>query len=199
MTPRYGLFDVDCLEMNEQGDGLTFRPRVVPIIPLLGQLYHFGEAHNAPFVFCTCCSGSMPQPGVFEDVLHIPLDKSKQNWCAQVPDFRRFYLEKITYGDPKENAACRAFDVLGTNANGQKLFSLLKVDTWIVFGNGFDYCVGSAVKAMLAAGHKVILPQDVRISSAGGTPQSEEQTLAEMRAAGATITTLADILAGIEA
>jgi hypothetical protein len=59
---RFGLFDVDCQELNDAGDGLSLRPRVEPLSAVLQELYSCAETHGFPVIFTTCCSGRMPGP-----------------------------------------------------------------------------------------------------------------------------------------
>ena len=75
MNKGYALFDVDCLEISEDGQGLDFRPRVKPLANKLTQLYEAAELFNFPFLFSTCCSGRMLKPGDFDD---IPLHSLRQ-------------------------------------------------------------------------------------------------------------------------
>jgi len=89
-----------------------------------------------------------------------------------------------------ENFDCRAFDMFQYNANAGRLLRELNAETWVVFGNGFDLCVASAARGILQAGLELILLEDVRISSAGATPQSEQQTIDSLRTLGARIMTL---------
>jgi nicotinamidase-related amidase len=191
---RYGLFDADSRELDEAGSALAFRPRVAPLVPKLESLYRLAEELALPLIFTTCCSGRMVPPGRLRGVLHVPLDADDAQWQQRVREFRTFYVAKKAYGDPKINGACRAFDMFQDNGNVARLLRMLPVDEWVVFGNGFDLCVGSAARGILAAGAKVLLLEDVRVSSAQGTPQSEAQTIAALRLAGARVTTLAQFV-----
>jgi nicotinamidase-related amidase len=70
----------------------------------------------------------------------------------------------------------------------------LEVETWAVFGNGFDLCVASAARGILQAGLELILLEDVRIASAGATLQSEQETFRALRNQGARLMTLQSFL-----
>ena len=105
MSHRLGFFDVDCLELNEAGDGLGFRPRVEPLADRLRRLYDCAENHGFPLVFTTCCSGRMPAPDDLPDVLFVPLDGAEREWERQVNGHRVFHLQKKTYGEPRKNSA----------------------------------------------------------------------------------------------
>jgi nicotinamidase-related amidase len=190
MAHRFGFFDVDSRELDESRRALGYRPRVLPIVPKLERLYALADAKGWPLVFTTCCSGRMLPPEALPDTLFVPLDASDAAWRAKVGDYRRFYLAKRTCGDPKLNFNTRTFDMFQHNANARLLLQSLDVETWVVFGNGFDLCVGSAANGILGAGLPLLLIEDVRVSSADGTPASEAETLRRLRERGARTMTL---------
>jgi nicotinamidase-related amidase len=189
---RFGLFDVDSWELNEIGDGLSARPRVAPIVPKLKHLHAWATAYDYPVVFTTCCSGRMISPDGLPDILHVPLTPP----LPALEGYRQFYLAKKAYGDPKINFAQCAFDMFRDNDNAAHLLRALNVETWVVFGNGFDLCVNSAARGILNASLPVILLEDVRVSSANGTPASEQETLRQLRSLGARVMTLEQFMAG---
>jgi nicotinamidase-related amidase len=195
MAHRFGFFDADSRELDEDGRGLAFRPRVRPIVPQLERLYALAEAKAYPLVFTTCCSGRMLLPAGLPDIGFVPLDAKETSWRAALDGCRRFYLAKRSYGHPGTNFACRAFDMFQDNANAGRLLRGLEVETWVVFGNGFDLCVASAARGILQAGLALILLEDVRISSAGATPQSEQKTFRALRNQGARLMTLQSFMA----
>lgn len=195
MAYRFGFFDVDNRELDESGRGLAYRPRVGPIVPLLERLYALADAKPYPVVLTTCCSGHAIPPGALPGMLFVPLDGGDVAWRAGLGSYRRFALEKRSYGDPAVNFACRAFDMFQDNANAARLMRELDVETWVAFGNGFDLCVGSAARGILDAGLPLIVLEDVRVSSAAGTPESEAETLRDLRARGARTLTLDAFLA----
>jgi nicotinamidase-related amidase len=194
MAHRFGFFDTDCRELDERGSGLAYRPRVRPIVPQLERLYALAQAHNYPLLFTTCCSGRMPLPAALPHTCWVPLNDTETSWRKQLGSARRFYLAKRTSGVPQTNFTCRYFDMFEHNANAGHLLRELAVQTWVVFGNGFDLCVGAAVRGILRAGQAVILLEDVRISSAGATAQSEQETLRTLRNQGAQVMTLSSFL-----
>lgn len=196
MNNTFGFFDVDSRELDEQGRGLTYRPRVWPIAPQLERVYALIERKQFPLVFTTCCSGRMltAERGL-PGTLQVPLEAADSAWRARVGEHRRFYLAKRTHGNPQQNLACRTFDMFQHNPNAAPLFRELKVGGWVVFGNGFDLCVNSAVRGLLKLGLPVTLLEDVRASSGSGTPESERETIAALRALGANVTTLRQFMA----
>ena len=195
MAHRFGLFDVDSRELAESGDGLAFRPRVHPIVPQLQRLYSLAEAKRYPLVFTTCCSGRMLPPLGLPGTCFVPLDGAGTSWRAALDGCRQFYLAKPTHGDPALNFACRDFDMFQHNRNAVHLLRELGVETWVVFGNGFDLCVGSAARGILRAGLTLILLEDVRVSSAGATPQSEAETLRALCRQGVRLMTFDSFIA----
>jgi hypothetical protein len=165
---RFGLFDVDSRELNTAGTGLMFRPRVVPLTEQLNRLYALGDDRRLPLVFTTCCSGRMLGPRSVPEVLLVPLDGAERKWEEQLPNHRLFCMQKKTYNQPGANFTCRAFDMFKDNGNAARLVQSLNVAEWIVFGNGFDFCISSAVYGLLAAGQKVCLLSDVYVQGARG-------------------------------
>jgi nicotinamidase-related amidase len=195
----FGLFDVDCRELNRSGDGLDFRPRVAPLVDRLKQLYAAAERRRAPLVFTTCCSGRKLRLDSVPGVVFVPLDAAQRQWEAQVPAQRLFHLEKDG-----------SYEMFKHNGNAVRLVQSLNVGEWIIFGNGFDLCIDSDVRALLAAGQKVCLLSDVYARSAGGyfvptsrgrfetaTAENEARILAEFRRLGVRSATLAEFLASI--
>jgi hypothetical protein len=194
MPHRFGFFDVDSRELDERGLGLTYRPRVLPIVPLLERLYALANAKQYPLVFTTCCSGRMLSARGLPGTLFVPLDGAETAWRSRLSDFQRFYLAKRTCGIPKLNFDCRLFDMFEHNRNAGHLIRKLGVATWVVFGNGFDLCVNSAAHGILNTGLPLIVLEDVRVSSASGTPETERETIRTLRERGAQVMTLQQFL-----
>lgn len=204
------LFDVDSRELNKAGDGLDFRPRAEPLKDRLNRLYALSEKRRIPLVFTTCCSGRMLSPDSLPEVVVVPLAADRREWEAQMPSHRIFYLEKRAYSKPKENFTLRAYDMFQNNGNGARLVQSLNVGEWIVFGNGFDLCINSAVHGLLAAGQKVCLLSDVYARGSRGyyvpTPKGPFECgtqanlvriLAEFKQLGVRTVTLEQFLASV--
>ncbi len=198
MSERLAFFDVDCLELNETGDGLSLRPRVQPLAEKIHRLHATAEALGAPMVFTTCCSGRMLQPGDLPGTVFVPLDAGDRSWKDQVATHRRFYLQKRTYGDPKVNAARRAFDMFQDNGNAERLVKALAVDEWVVFGNAFDLCVNCGAQGLLNAGQRICLLTDIAAPSALSTPESFRETVEHLSQRGARTSTLDELLSRID-
>lgn len=198
MTRPFALFDVDCQELNDAGDGLSLRPRVEPLAPQIARLYDLADRADCPVVFTTCCSGRMLAPRDVPGVVFVPLaGDGAADWQSQL-DARRFYLQKKTYHDPQLNYACQAFDMFADNGNAARLVRALNAEQWIVFGNGFDLCVNAAATGLLDAGSNVLLVTDVAVPTATGygrcgTPENRDRILAALQARGARLVELADL------
>lgn len=202
MNDRPGFFDVDCRELDTAGTGLGFRPRVEPLAATLNRLYAFIHERGTPLLFTTCCSGRPLVPGAPPDVLFVPRAAESREWLAHVGEHRRFYLEKRHCGNPQANYCEQAFDVFRHNANVVSLLKRLNVPRWVVFGNGFDFCVHSTARGLLRHGFQVHLLTDVMIAAArgygeygeSGTEANRRRILDELAAQGATLGTLQELL-----
>ena len=202
MKHRFALFDVDCQELNEAGDGLSLRPRAEPLAEPLGRLYAWAEQHGFPVVFTTCCSGRMPSPDNLKETVYVPLDPAHREWEECVDDRRIFYLQKKAYGDPKINSRHRAYDMFQDNGNAERLARRLDVERWLVFGNAFDLCAACAARGLLAAGQKVCLLPDVGVLSSGrhgpnGTQEYLRGVIDELCGLGAETSTLETTLSSL--
>ena len=156
-------------------------------------------------VFTTCCSGSMLRPESRDDILFIPLDPGQTSWKPVLSQKRLIYLQKKTYGVPKINFDCRAFEMFSDNGNASQLIRELAADEWILFGNGLDLCVNAAVTGVLLAGaRRVTFLRDCMCSSAKGygpygTEEHRDATFARWRKEGAGEQTLDQFIQQMEA
>ena len=199
MSQAIGFFDVDCRELDAAGTGLGYRPRVEPLISSLEQLYARARELGAPEVFTTCCSGRMLREGSLPDVLFVPRDPERREWEERVGGHRIFYLDKATCGIPGEKYKQKTFDAFLYNRNAPRLFELLGIKRWIVFGNGFDLCVNTTIRGLLGCGLTVHLIADVTVASAKGyddcgTEENRRRVLDQLAGLGATVGTLRDFL-----
>ncbi|QDU60424.1 hypothetical protein Pan216_12630 [Planctomycetes bacterium Pan216] len=200
MTFPLGFFDVDCREVNEERNGFTIRPRAAPLAPRLERLYALARERSFPLVFCSCLGGRLLEEGDIPEVLYIPDKPERREWEQQISSHREFYLQKRRRGDPETNIALQAFDVLNTNANAARLFKLLDVEEWIVFGNGFNACVNSGARGLLKAGQRVCLLKDVTVMGAakyGGTEESRLRVIDELESLDVRTTTFDPFMASL--
>ncbi|XHR31232.1 MAG: hypothetical protein ACFUZC_11890 [Chthoniobacteraceae bacterium] len=152
MSIPYAFFDADCLEATPQGAlRLHPRARLQPFRKKLIALYKVIRANAAPLVYSTCYGRPMLRPGVRGDILFVPLDPREQAWKADVATHHLFYVHK-TYRDPKQKHLCPTYDMFADNGNAADLVRAIDAREWIVFGNGFNLCIGGAVLGILNAG-----------------------------------------------
>ena len=151
----------------------------------MNRLYAIALNGGHPFVFCTCCSGKFLNPGERDDTLFIPIDGSDDTWLARVGDARMIYLQKTTECEPAKSYSQACFMVFRHNPNAGRFFRASPVRRWIVFGNGFELCIRSAIDGVLEAGCEVWLIDDCFVQSArgygiSGTPEGRATALREL-------------------
>ena len=86
----------------------------------------------------------------------------------------------------------QTFDIF-ESTNTDKIVKKLDVQNFVVFGVATDYCVKAAVLGLLKRGYNVSLVADATTAI---TIKGEEQSLNEMKDAGAVYTTTKDVIAG---
>lgn len=182
LNKRIALFDSDCLEVASEASSRSkmlpefgIRARMQPMAQQLDRLYAFAKVHDLTMVFTHCCSAIPVRPGTNGDVLIVPVDPADQSWMEEVHRYRLINIEKRNHTQtPRKDEQlheafiCRHFDTFQHNPNATRLFEILDIPEWIVFGHGFDLCVDSSVKGILSAGYKVHILTDMIASSATG-------------------------------
>lgn len=189
LNRRLALFDTDCLEVADENSvrsaqlpGFGIRPRVQPLADKLDRLYAFARRHDLTMVFTQCCSARAVAPGAHPEVLVVPMDPADRGWMDRVDRFRLINIQKHSAAPLHESFICRHFDMFQHNANARRLLEILDIPRWVLFGHGFDLCVDSAVKGIVAAGYAAHVLTDVIASSAAGygpygTPESKRLIL----------------------
>jgi len=86
----------------------------------------------------------------------------------------------------------QTFDIF-ESTNTDKIVKKLDAQNFVVFGVATDYCVKAAVLGLLKRGYNVSLVADATTAI---TIKGEEQSLNEMKDAGAVYTTTKDVIAG---
>ena len=182
LNTRIALFDSDCLEVasetsrrSETLPEFGIRARMQPMAEQLDRLYTFAKEHDLTMVFTQCCSAAHVSPETNPNVLMVPLDPADESWTEKVCVSRLINIEKRNHAQvpqherPRHEAfICRHFDAFQHNPNAKRLFQILDIPEWIVFGHGFDLCVDASVKGIISAGYQVRLLTDVIASSATG-------------------------------
>jgi len=206
LNRRIGLFDSDCLELAVEGGqrsgvlpDFSFRERIRPQAAKLDALYALAKEHDLTLVFTQCCSSRPVTPGAHPDVLVVPRDPSDQSWAEQVGRYRLINIEKVYDAPLTESFICRHFDTFQHNPNARRLFELLDIPKWVVFGHGFDLCVDSSVKGILASGYRAHILTDVLAPSASGygpygTEESGRSILEYLERIGVTTGSLGEFL-----
>jgi hypothetical protein len=198
---KFGFFEICSREMDECGRepdgccGYQYRHRMQPWAGQLSALYTYAQRLCAPFVFTTCCGGSMLLPDSKNDVLFIPIDGADTRWQTKIKDYHCFYVEKIADCNMKENSEFDNAALFCYNRNVLKLVELLSVDEWIVYGNSLDFCVNDTVIGLLNAGQMVTFLSDVLCGSSNGTEESRNRTLEKWRTLGAIERASGELLA----
>lgn len=189
LNKRLALFDTDCLEVadassmrSRQLPDFGIRLRVQPLAEKLDRLYAFAKRHELVMIFTQCCSARVVRPDSHPEVLVIPMDPADRGWMDRVGRFRLINIQKHNAAPLHDSFICRHFDMFQHNANARRLLEILDIPQWVVFGHGFDLCVDSAVKGIVAAGYAAHVLTDVIASSASGygpygTPESKRLIL----------------------
>jgi nicotinamidase-related amidase len=178
LNRQIALFDSDCLEpMNEDSFQLRALPafgvrkRMQPKADKINGLYAFAQKHDLTVLFTQCCSAKPVTDDSPTGTLVVPTTGNDLSWQARVEGSRLINIEKRSgLGEPDTTRSfiCRYFDAFQHNANTGALLELLNVPVFVLFGHGFDLCVDSSAKGLLAAGYKVHFLTDVSAPSASG-------------------------------
>lgn len=194
--PDVAFFNVDCLEYDTGKKSLTtYRPRVEYLAPQLDSVKNYALKHEIPMLITTCCSGRMPKKTELkrEEAVFVSLKKTN-DWLTDFNPAANYYIEKKAYGDPKMNYDKHATEMFLNNENIDYLLDTLNVENWIVFGNGFEACVVTAVNNLLERGYDVAIVEDLLISGAGGSPETKQKIIEHYRNNNVKIIKLSDLL-----
>lgn len=213
LNRRIALFDSDCLEPVEAGGfplpalpAFGVRERMRPKADRINALYEFALRHDLTVIFTQCCSATPVVDGSPEGTLVVPVDPGDQRWRERVSCSRLINIEKKSgsgEGGTMRSFICRYFDAFQHNPNTGVLLESLDVPLFVLFGHGFDLCVDSSAKGLLAAGRKVHFLTDVSASSASGygpygTAESGGAILDYLVKIGVTTGTSEEFLRGME-
>jgi|GEM_PF-1567373 len=207
LSRQIALFDSDCLEPVEDGGvplsslpGFGLRPRMQPKADKIEALYALARRHDLTVLFTQCLSARAVNDGEPAGTLVVPTDGDGCGWRERVRGARLINLGKPSAGGARDRGfICRYFDAFQHNANARALLAELDVPLFVLFGNGFDLCVDSSAKGLLAAGYRVHFLTDVAAPSATGygpygTEESGKATLDYLVKIGMTTGTLEEML-----
>jgi hypothetical protein len=169
------FLDIDSLEFSpcdkireSKFSQLSFRERVMPLSPILNNIYSYILNNNHPFIFSTCCSGRALLVNEMPKVLHIPAQDHKAEWKKKVDNYSFFFVEKAITDHTQNNFIDDIYSKFKQNNNLFSFIQSLDAHEWVVFGNGAAFCVYPAICCLLNAGQKVTVLSDVLIDSATG-------------------------------
>jgi nicotinamidase/pyrazinamidase len=111
---------------------------------------------------------------------NIIIENGEQEITESIMDHEQIIVESQT------------FDIF-ENINTDGIVNKLDAGNYVVFGVATDYCVKAAVLGLLKRGYNVSLVTD---ATKAITKEGEENSLNEMKDAGAVFTTTEDIIAG---
>ena len=111
---------------------------------------------------------------------NITIENREQEITESIMDHDQIIVESQT------------FDIF-ESTNTDKIVKKLDAQNFVVFGVATDYCVKAAVLGLLKRGYNVSLVTDATTAI---TIKGEEQSLNEMKDAGAVYTTTKDVIAG---
>jgi hypothetical protein len=178
LNRQIAFFDSDCLEPVGEGGfplpampAFSVRERMRPKSDKIDALYAFAQRHDLTVLFTQCCSARLVTDDNPTGTLVVPLDGSDYEWKGKVDTLRHINIRKRSGLGERETTnsfICRYFDAFQHNANVEALLELLDVPVFVIFGHGFDLCVDSSAKGLLAAGYKVHFLTDVSAPSASG-------------------------------
>ncbi len=109
---------------------------------------------------------------------HIIIENREQEITESIMDHEQIIVESQT------------FDIF-ESVNTDRIVNKLDAGNYVVFGVATDYCVKAAVLGLLKRGYNVSLVMD---ATKAITKEGEEQSLNEMKDAGAAFTITKDVL-----
>jgi nicotinamidase-related amidase len=178
LNRQIALFDSDCLQPAGVGDfplpalpAFSVRGRMQPKTDKIDALYAFAQRHDLTVLFTQCCSAPLVDDDNPAGTLVVPMDGADLGWKEKVKRSRHINIRKrsgLEEGSTTNSFICRYFDAFQHNANAGLLLESLDVPVFVLFGHGFDLCVDSAAKGLLAAGYRVHFLTDVSAPSASG-------------------------------
>jgi nicotinamidase-related amidase len=137
----------------------------------IDSIYSFARLHDISVIFTQCCSASLVENDSPDGTLVVPLESEQTSWIDKVKYSRMINIRKksgLNEPNTTKSFICRYFDAFQYNANAQKLLDIMAIDQFVLFGHGFDLCVDSSAKGLVAAGKKVHFLTDVSAPSAQG-------------------------------
>ena len=182
--------------MNPRGN--LYVPDAEDIIDNIKKLFDYAKEHKIKILSSTdahmvddpefnlfpahCVKGTPGNQKIEASVCNdnITIENREQEITESIMDHDQIIVESQT------------FDIF-ESTNTDKIVKKLDAQNFVVFGVATDYCVKAAVLGLLKRGYNVSLVADATTAI---TIKGEEQSLNEMKDAGAVYTTTKDVIAG---
>lgn len=169
------FLDIDSLEFRSCDNiresklsQLSFRERVMPLSPILNDIYAYVLNNNHPFIFSTCCSGRAPSVDDIPNVLHIPAQDYKTAWKNYVDSYSFFLIEKPITNHTQNDFVNDLYWKFEQNNNFLPFIEAIDAHEWVVFGNCSVFNLYPAISCLLEARQNVTILSDVLIDSDTG-------------------------------
>jgi nicotinamidase/pyrazinamidase len=186
------FFDIDTQLDFVYPSGALYVPNAESIVPAIAHLNRFAAQHGIPVVSTTdahfeddvefkiwpkhCVAGTIGQHKPNSTLLHKRIVVANRDHSLAIEGAHQIIVEKQTV------------DVFAT-ANIGRILELLAADRYVLYGVATEICVLHAARGLLKTGKPVVVVTD---AIAGLNPEDSERALAEIRAAGGTLTTIAE-------
>jgi nicotinamidase/pyrazinamidase len=186
------FFDIDTQLDFVYPSGALYVPKAERIVPAVAHLNHFAAQHGSPVVSTTdahfeddvefktwpkhCVAGTIGQHKPHSTLLHQRVVVPNRDHPLAIEGAHQIIVEKQTV------------DVFAT-LNIGRILELLAADGYVLYGVVTEVCVLHAARGLLKTGKPVLVVTD---AIEGLNPEDSERALAEIGAAGGTLTTIAE-------
>jgi nicotinamidase/pyrazinamidase len=186
------FFDIDTQLDFLYPSGALYVPKAERILPAVVHLNHFAAQHGLPVVSTTdahceddvefktwpkhCVAGTIGQHKPHSTLLHKRVVVPNRDHPLTIEGAHQIIVEKQTV------------DVFAT-VNIGRIIELLPADRYVLYGVVTEICVLHAARGLLKTGKPLVVVTD---AIEGLNPEESERALAEIGAAGGTLTTVAE-------
>jgi nicotinamidase/pyrazinamidase len=185
------FFDIDTQLDFVYPSGALYVPKAECIVPAVAHLNRFAAQHGIPVVSTTdahleddvefktwphhCVAGTIGQHKPHSTLLHKRVVVTNRDHPLAIEGAHQIIVEKQTV------------DVFATASIG-RILDALAADHYVLYGVVTEVCVLHAARGLLKTGKPVLIVTD---AIEGLNPEDSERALAEIGAAGGTLTTIA--------
>lgn len=194
------FFDVDTQYDFMEPGGALYVPQAETVKPNLERLLRAAGQFGVTTISSRCAH----QPGDAEFEMFPPHclegTPGAERVLADLPQLPRQEIAVEAVADAQTRLEAgkhyvvkkKVFDMFSSNwLAGLRQRGAFRDEPCIVFGVATDYCVRACVLGLVEAGARVLIVED---AIRGVAPETTEQTVAEMRAAGIEFTTTDEVL-----